>query len=150
VVTHHPVVLVVGRVGQPAVGAGGVQPDDAGLTVAGDRLGNGRQVGVGVHDDGVVGHPGPAGVLRVVGVALGGGVGALEVEGVRVVDVAEEDLGRAAHVAGHDAHTDEVADVGDVAGGQGLSTAAVQHLAHRRVQAVQRLRAGGGTAEGLD
>src|SRR5690606_41917372 len=102
--------------------------DNAGLPVVSDTVNDPREVVSDVDGNGVVGHPAPTGVIRVVTVPLRVDIRVLGVEQTLVIDGTESKRRRPPDVPGDDADTDEVANIEDVLRCQLLACTSVQDL----------------------
>src|SRR5690606_38774872 len=111
VVALCPPILVIRGVDESAVLPAYVHPDNAGLPVVSDTVNDPREVVSDVDGNGVVGHPAPTGVIRVVTVPLRVDIRVLGVEKALVIDGTESKLRRPPDVAGDDTDADKVADV---------------------------------------
>src|SRR5690606_1496796 len=132
-------ILVIRRVDESAVLPADVHPDNAGLPVVADTVNDPREVVSDVDSNGVVGHPAPTGVIRVVAVPLRVDIRVLGVEKTLVIDGTESKLRRPPDVPGDDTDTDEIANIEDVLRCQLPAKSVLQDFRKLPVNTLQRL-----------
>src|SRR5690606_30856079 len=147
VVALCPPVLVIRRVDESAVLPADVHPDNAGLPVVSDTVNDPREIVSHIDGNGVVGHPAPTGVIRVVTVPLRVDIRVLRLKESLVINGTKGKLRRPTNVPGDDTDTDEIADIEDVLRRQLLTGSPVEELPEFAMQLPQRLRTGRCTPE---
>src|SRR5690606_26720351 len=150
VVALCPPVLVIRRVDESAVLPADVHPDNAGLPVVSDTVNDPREIVSHIDGNGVVGHPAPTGVIRVVTVPLRVDIRVLRLKERLVINGTKGKLRRPTNVPGDDTDTDEITDIEDVLRGQLLADSGIQDLPELPVKSLQRLRSGRRAAERSD
>src|SRR5690606_12528058 len=150
VVALCPPILVIRGVDESAVLPAYVHPDNAGLPVVSDTVNDPREVVSDVDSNGVVGHPAPTGVIRVIAVPLRVDIRVLRLKERLVIDGTESKLRRPPDVAGDDTDTDEIADIEDVLRRQLLPDSGIQDRPELPVKSLQRLRSGSRTTKRSD
>src|SRR5690606_32535843 len=127
-----------------------VHPDNAGLPVVADTVNDPREVVSDVDSNGVVGHPAPTGVIRVVTVPLRVDIRALRLTERLAINGTKGKLRRPTHVPRDDTDTDEITDLEDVLRGQRLGDSGIQDPPELQVKSLQWLRYGCRTTQRPD
>src|SRR5690606_9294486 len=143
-------ILVIRRVDESAVLPADVHPDNAGLPVVSDTVNDPREVVSDVNSNGVVGHPAPTGVIRVVTVPLRVDIRVLRLKERLVINGSKGKLRRPTNVPRDDTDTDEITDIEDVLRGQLLPDSGIQDRPELPVKSLQRLRSGSRTTKRSD
>src|SRR5690606_30662810 len=126
VVALCPPILVIRRVDETGVLPADVHQDNAGLPVVSDTDNDPREVVSDGSSDGVVGHPAPTGVIRVVTVPLRVDIRVLRLKERLVINGSKGKLRRPTNVPRDDTDTDEITDIEDVLRGQLLPDSGIQ------------------------